>query len=71
MSTTAKTSAAPETAPAPSYDPVALAESLRTAAEKSAKMIGQFFGKVEGLAIQTVADGGKLNIGSRELKDPA
>ncbi len=31
------------------------------------KMIGQFFGKVEGLAIQTVADGEKLNIGSREL----
>jgi polyhydroxyalkanoate synthase subunit PhaC len=28
--------------PAPSYDPVALAESLRTAAEKSAKAIGDF-----------------------------
>jgi polyhydroxyalkanoate synthase len=41
MSSPAK-SAAPAAAPAPSYDPVALAESLRSAAEKSAKLMGDF-----------------------------
>jgi polyhydroxyalkanoate synthase len=61
MSTTAKTSAAPETAPAPSYDPVALAESLRTAAEKSAKMIGQFATRQAESGQSLVAD--ELGIG--------
>ena len=42
MSASAKTRAVPQPAPAPSHDPVALAESLRTAAEKSAKVIGDF-----------------------------
>ena len=42
MSPPSKTAAAQESAAAPSYDPVALAESLRTAAEKSAKVIGDF-----------------------------
>jgi polyhydroxyalkanoate synthase len=42
MTTTAKSPAATETAPAPQYDPVALAESLASAAEKSAKLIGDF-----------------------------
>ena len=42
MSSPAKNAATPQTAPAPGYDPVALAESLRSAAEKSAKVIGDF-----------------------------
>jgi polyhydroxyalkanoate synthase len=42
MSSPAKTVATQEPAPGSSYDPVALAESLRTAAEKSAKVIGDF-----------------------------
>src|SRR5262245_19411236 len=42
MSTQIKTDPAKESATTPSYDPVALAESLRTAAEKSAKVIGEF-----------------------------
>jgi len=42
MSAPAKTAATPERARAPGYDPVALAESLASAAEKSAKLIGDF-----------------------------
>jgi polyhydroxyalkanoate synthase subunit PhaC len=42
MSSPAKSAAAPAARPTPSYDPVALAESLRSAAEKSAKLIGDF-----------------------------
>ncbi len=42
MSSAAKTRAAPKAAPAPSHDQAALAESLRTAAEKGAKVIGDF-----------------------------
>ncbi len=42
MTTPAKTAPALETALHPHYDPVALAESLASAAEKSAKLIGDF-----------------------------
>jgi len=42
MPPAAKTRAAPKATPAPSHDPAALAESLRTAAEKGAKVIGDF-----------------------------
>jgi polyhydroxyalkanoate synthase len=42
MSAPAKTPASPATPPAPSYDPVALAQSLASAADKSAKLMGDF-----------------------------
>jgi len=42
MSSPSKTDTAKEHASPLAYDPVALAESLRTAAEKSAKVIGDF-----------------------------
>jgi len=42
MPRSAKTVTPQESAPVAPYDPVALAESLRTAAEKSAKLIGDF-----------------------------
>ncbi len=45
MSDKTKTAARPEPAPAPGYDPIALAESLASAAEKSAKLIGDFASK--------------------------
>jgi polyhydroxyalkanoate synthase len=54
MSTPAKAAAAAaaENAPAgsPAYDPVALAESLATAAEKSAKVMGEFAARTAGKA---------------------
>jgi polyhydroxyalkanoate synthase len=54
MSTPAKAAAAAaaENAPAgsPAYDPVALAESLATAAEKSAKVMGEFAARNAGKA---------------------
>jgi polyhydroxyalkanoate synthase len=42
MSTPATTPRTAEAAPTPGYDPVALADSLASAAEKSAKLIGDF-----------------------------
>ncbi|HEX6945317.1 MAG TPA: class I poly(R)-hydroxyalkanoic acid synthase [Casimicrobiaceae bacterium] len=42
MTTAAKPSTPPAGAPVPGYDPVALAHSLAVAAEKSAKLIGEF-----------------------------
>ncbi len=42
MSTKTTPTSAEEAAAAPSYDPIALAESLAAAAEKSAKLIGDF-----------------------------
>jgi len=59
MSTPAKTSAAQE--PPRSYDPVALAESLRTAAEKSAKVMGDFAARQAESGHSLVAD--ELGIG--------
>ena len=52
MSTPAKAAAAAANAPAgsPAYDPVALAESLATAAEKSAKVMGEFAARNAGKA---------------------
>ena len=61
MSATAKTRAAPDAAPAPTHDPVALAESLRTAAEKSAKVIGEFAARQAESGKSLVAD--ELGIG--------
>ena len=42
MSTKSKSAGARDATPALSYDPVALVESLRSAAEKSANVIGEF-----------------------------
>jgi polyhydroxyalkanoate synthase len=42
MSAPAKPAAAPETPSKPAYDPIALADSLAAAAEKSAKLMGDF-----------------------------
>jgi len=52
MSTPAKAAPAAANAPAgsPAYDPVALAESLATAAEKSAKVMGEFAARNAGKA---------------------
>ena len=50
-----------EATPAPSYDPVALAESLRTAAEKSAKAIGDFAARQAATRPSLVTD--ELGIG--------
>ena len=50
-----------EPASKPSYDPVALAESLRTAAEKSAKVIGEFAARQAGSTPSLVTD--QLGIG--------
>ena len=61
MSSPAKNAAAQETAPASSYDPVALAESLRSAAEKSAKVIGDFAARQAESGQSIVAD--ELGIG--------
>ena len=61
MSTPAKTAAAKEPAPKPAYDPVALADSLRTAAEKSAKVIGDFAARHAGSGHSLVSD--ELGIG--------
>ena len=61
MTATAKTRAVPAPAPAPSHDPVALAESLRTAAEKSAKVIGDFAARQAESGTSLVAD--ELGIG--------
>jgi len=61
MSAPAKNVAAPETAPAPAYDPVALAESLRSAAEKSAKVIGDFAARQAESGQSLVSD--ELGIG--------
>jgi len=61
MSSPAKTGTAQEGAPAPSYDPVALAESLRAAAEKSAKVIGDFAARQAESGKSMVAD--ELGIG--------
>jgi polyhydroxyalkanoate synthase len=61
MSSPAKTGAAQEVAPAPPYDPVALAESLRAAAEKSAKVIGDFAARQAESGKSLVAD--ELGIG--------
>ena len=47
--------------PAPSYDPVALAESLRTAAEKSAKAIGDFAARQAATRPSLVTD--ELGVG--------
>ena len=62
MSTPAKAAAAAANSPAgsPAYDPVALAESLATAAEKSAKVMGDFAARNAGKA--TVA-GDELGLG--------
>ncbi|HET7098078.1 MAG TPA: class I poly(R)-hydroxyalkanoic acid synthase, partial [Casimicrobiaceae bacterium] len=60
MSSPAKT-ADKEVVPKPAYDPVALAESLRTAAEKSAKVIGEFAARQAGSAPTLVTD--QLGIG--------
>src|SRR6516165_358380 len=60
MSSPAKT--ADKEAPSkPSYDPVALAECLRTAAEKSAKVIGEFAARQAGSTPALVTD--QLGIG--------
>jgi polyhydroxyalkanoate synthase len=61
MSPPAKTGTAQEGASAPSYDPVALAESLRAAAEKSAKVIGDFAARQAESGKSLVAD--ELGIG--------
>jgi len=61
MTATAKTRAVPAPAPTPSHDPVALAESLRTAAEKSAKVIGDFAARQAESGTSLVAD--ELGIG--------
>ncbi len=45
MSDNPKTAATPGPTQAPGYDPIALAESLASAAEKSAKLIGDFAAK--------------------------
>jgi poly[(R)-3-hydroxyalkanoate] polymerase subunit PhaC len=45
MSDKAKTASPPAPPEAPGYDPIALAESLASAAEKSAKLIGDFASK--------------------------
>ena len=42
MSTKAKSAGAQDAPPALSYDPVALVDSLRSAAEKSASIMGEF-----------------------------
>jgi poly[(R)-3-hydroxyalkanoate] polymerase subunit PhaC len=42
MSAQAKSASTPEAAPVPDYDPVKLAESLAAAAEKGAKLLGDF-----------------------------
>ena len=62
MSTPAKAAAAAANAPAgsPAYDPVALAESLATAAEKSAKMMGEFAARNAG---KTAVAGDELGLG--------
>jgi polyhydroxyalkanoate synthase len=61
MSSPAKSATAPDAAPTPSYDPVALAESLRSAAEKSAKLIGDFASRQAASGPSLVAD--ELGIG--------
>ena len=57
----AKSAAAPEAAAAPAYDPVALAESLASAAEKSAKLIGDFAARQAESGKSMLAD--ELGIG--------
>jgi len=61
MSSPAKSATAPDAAPTPSYDPVALAESLRSAAEKSAKLIGDFATRQAATGPSLVTD--ELGIG--------
>ena len=60
MSSTAKT-AAQDPVTKTSYDPVALADSLRTAAEKSAKVMGEFATRQAGSVPTLVTD--QLGIG--------
>jgi len=61
MSATAKTRAVPAPAPKRTHDPVALADSLRSAAEKSAKVIGDFAARQAQSGKSLVAD--ELGIG--------
>ena len=61
MSATAKTRAVPAPAPKMTHDPVALADSLRSAAEKSAKVIGDFAARQAQSGKSLVAD--ELGIG--------
>ncbi len=61
MSTTAKTAPPTDTASTPGYDPVALAESLACAAEKSAKLMGDFAAHQAKAGKSLVAD--ELGIG--------
>ena len=56
MSATAKTRAVPSPAPKMTHDPVALADSLRSAAEKSAKVIGDFAARQSQSGKSLVAD---------------
>ena len=61
MSSTPKTATAQESPSTPSYDPVALVESLRSAAEKSAHVIGDFASRHAGSGQSLVSD--ELGIG--------
>ena len=61
MSTPAKTATTTDPEAAPGYDPVALAESLASAAEKSAKLIGDFAARQAKTGKSLVAD--ELGIG--------
>jgi len=61
MATPPAKTVAPETPAAPSYDPVALAESLASAAEKSAKLMGDFATRQAEAGKSLVAD--ELGIG--------
>ena len=66
MTTAAKPSTPPAGAPAPGYDPVALAHSLAVAAEKSAKLIGDFASKQAQSGKSMLAD--ELGIGKAFLE---
>jgi polyhydroxyalkanoate synthase len=67
MPTATPSSAPPADAPAvPGYDPVALAQSLAAAAEKSAKLIGDFAAKQAASGKSLIAD--ELGIGKAFLE---
>ena len=61
MSTPAPTASAAAASGAAAYDPIALAESLASAAEKSAKLIGEFAARHAGS--QSVVPGDELGLG--------
>src|SRR5438552_9949251 len=61
MPSAAKTAVKDPVVSKPSYDPVALVDSLRTAAEKSAKVIGEFAARQAGSTPSLVTD--QLGVG--------